>query len=412
MARHGGQRSTTRGTAPGLTEPQRLDSPNRWAQQTLRAHMACIVPKWQCNSTATPRSPLPRTLNTTENLAFDAASRQANRLCPLPPYSIAHPFQSRVSLMTSRQLGPSNHQRRHETKRQTDGMAGSWIATISVLAATPARTAAWWRRWGDSSSLTDSLTTIELFVSLFPLHAFVSHQFHHDQKKRPLWDQHCQTAKWGPASQSPSLEPPAVVVPNCDATRAETGHLDSDFGNWHLLQSQNLQPIFNPGTLPAKTSRRFRETTPERRRPALPGRPRPSVAAPPPRAIGCRPMESRRPLGRDDGGLIITIVPPHRRQSSRVWPQTDLLPQLLTDRQNTRCCDVGPAALRTPTIHLHATSAVIGPPPLRTVRDLHCRRAPTLLERELTRHNRPRGGDPPAHMGPKAQRNVAAKGVR
>lgn len=161
-----------------------VSTPNRWAQQTLRAHMACIVPKWQCNSTATPRSPLPRTLNTTENLACDAASHQANRLCPIPPYSIAHPFQSRVSLMTSRQLGPSNHQRRHETKRQTDGMAGSWIATISALSATPARTAVWWRRWGDSSSLTDSLTTIELFVSLFPLHAFVSHQFHHDKKKQ------------------------------------------------------------------------------------------------------------------------------------------------------------------------------------------------------------------------------------
>lgn len=370
--------------------------------------MACIVPKWQCNSTATPRSPLPRTLNTTENLTFDAASRQANRLCPIPPYSIAHPFQSRVSLMTSRQLGPSNHQRRHETKRQTDGMAGSWIATISVLSATPARTAVWWRRWGDSSSLTDSLTTIELFVSLFPLHAFVSHQFHHDQKetghsginiaKLRNGGRRHRAHRWNHRQLLFQIVMPRALKPGISTQTSGIG-------------TSSSPRIFNPGTLPAKTLRRFRETTPERRRPALPGRPRPSVAAPPPRAIGCRPMESRQPLGRDDGGLIITIVPPHRRQSSRVWPQTDLLPQLLTDRQNTRC-NAGPAALRTPTIHLHATSAVIGPPPLRSVRDLHCRRAPTLLSRELTRHNRPRGGDPPAHMGPKAQRNVAAKGVR
>lgn len=148
--------------------------------------------------------------------------------------------------------------------------------------------------------------------------------------------------------------------------------------------------IFNPGTLPAKTSRRFRETTPERRRPALPGRPRPSVAAPPPRAIGCRPMESRQPLGRDDGGLIITIIPPHRRQSSRVWPQTDLLPQLLTDRQNTRCCDAGPAALRTPTIHLHATSAVIGPAPPFSARLALPAGADSSLERVDATQSSPR----------------------
>lgn len=99
-----------------------------WAQQTLGAPMACIVPKWQCNSTN--NTTLPRTPNTTENLAFAAASHQANRLCPIPPYSIAHPFQSRVSLMTSRQLGPSNHHgttARDETTNRWKNRWKGWL---------------------------------------------------------------------------------------------------------------------------------------------------------------------------------------------------------------------------------------------------------------------------------------------